>query len=178
MTPRIMTSAPFLPEAEFTVLKGQVAALSHTPRGAAATDAEEAWLGSPGAWAARMDALALAYGASHLGAKADEVSSILSTRYVVGKSSPEHTDQYVRSGSSTMHRTVSAILVIEAAEEGGEVVVRNPGKTMTFELPLRENELLLFPADCWHEILPVVKGLRRSIVRWYADSTGAPFSSE
>lgn len=178
MKPRILTAHPFLPDAEFTALKTEVAALSFTPRGSQPTDSSEAWLNSPGAWADRMDDLAETYARTHLAAEADEKTAVLATHYTVGKLSAEHVDQYVRGGNNTMHRTVSAILVIEAAEEGGEITVKNPAKTTTFTLPLRENELLLFPADCWHQVLAVVKGQRRSVVRWYADASGKQFSSE
>ena len=177
MKPRILTSHPFLTKAQFAALKRAALGLSYSPRGDAPTDAGEAWLASRGKWATALDTLAATYAETHLAAKADQPSPVLCTHYTENQFSPEHVDQYIRGESNTMNRTVSAILVIEAPGEGGEVTVSDPLRDTSFILALRENELLLFPADCWHEILPVIEGERRSLVRWYADASGRHFSS-
>lgn len=178
MTPRIATFHPFLSESEFSELKAEIAAAAFAPRGADPTDAGEAWLHDPGQWAKSMDAAAASYAETCFGRKADEKTSVLCTRYETGQFCPEHTDHYIRNGSSVMHRTASAILCAHPADAGGELVISNPAKTSTFEIFLQENQLVLFPADCWHQVLPVIKGQRRAIVRWYADSNGKRFRSE
>lgn len=178
MIPRILRSKPFLSDVDFAALKREYASLTFSPRGSAGTDSSEAWLSPGGSWALEIDRLAVQYAASYLdGALADEKTNVLCTDYMVGQSCPEHTDQYVRGDLDTRHRTVSAILMIEAPTVGGEITVKDHGKSVTWTMELEENELLLFPADHWHSISTVTEGRRRSIVRWYAQSNGQHFRS-
>ena len=169
MIPRLLRARPFLSDTDLAALKAEIAGLTFTPRGSAVTDSSEAWLSPAGSWVDRIDEVVAGYAASHLdGVLTDEKTNVLCTDYVVGKSCPEHTDQYVRGSADTRHRTVSAILVVEAPTKGGEITIKDHDRTVTWPMELQENELLLFPADHWHSVATVTEGASsfdRALVR-------------
>ncbi len=117
--------------------------------------------------------------AEQLGCHADEETNVLATHYAVDQYSPEHQDQLIAGKTLDKSRTISVIYLIQRAKEGGEVTLQDPGRLQPkVTVDLKPNEMLVFPADYWHSVLPVKKGIRRSIVRWYHDSSpGASFSS-
>lgn len=144
----------------------------------------EAWLPSA-PWAVtlgeRMTEAAGRYAAEVLGTTAVSKSHLLYNRYRPGESCQVHIDQYTRRthpGPETLHRTVSASLIVERAARGGNMVFQDYDRAG----PLRDlnpeaGHLILFPADWWHKVMPVAEGVRRSIVGWWANETGRPFRS-
>jgi len=143
-------------------------------RGRAAT----AWLSSSPSWASDLDAHAACF-ARMFSVKADRPTAINATSYGAGAESPEHQDQLVAGRTWERDRTVTAILMLEPADSGGEMRLQDPKRAgPRHTVDLRRNDLLLFPADFWHEVLPVRAGVRRTLIRWYRDSTGAAFYSD
>lgn len=175
MTLPILISEEFLTQSDFQRVLFEVSTLAFTP----VDGHSEAQLINPGAWARRLDGFVKRYAKDSLSADADEISTVLATHHAKGQSCAEHVDQYEREGAgSTLHRSVIAVLMVSPAAKGGNLVISNPSKTTTLQLPLKSNELVLFPADCWHSVLEVTEGTRRSVVRWYAQSSGDRFRSE
>ena len=114
-----------------------------------------------------------------LGVQATDPSGLLLTEYHEFHYCDMHHDQYERDGApATLNRTVSVSLVVRRAFVGGDMLFQRPDKEgEIIEQRLIEGDVVLFPADWYHEVIPVNRGMRRSIVRWYADPTLEQFSS-
>lgn len=127
----------------------------------------------------RLDALAAEYAAEVLGAQALPASRLLLTEYHQFHWCDMHQDQYDREGAgSTLNRTVSASLIVKQAYVGGDMLFQRPDrKGYTIAKTLKAGDVVLFPADWWHEVTPINTGRRRSIVRWYNDPDLETFSS-
>jgi hypothetical protein len=71
-----------------------------------------------------------------------------------------------RDSESSKHYVAAVVLQFRAAEEGGEFVIgRMDGDRMT--LPVFS--MLITDAELPHEVTPVLRGERRSLVFWLAD---------
>ena len=166
-----------LPPYMVDAFEERLAALRHRPK--RHNKAEIAWLSGSCPMTELLDAMAAAY-VRRFKATADDPTAILSTHYPVGADCIEHHDQ---GGGGTPDRTVTASLILEPAEEGGELTVQDHERRFpkaTLNPP--RGTLIMFPADWWHQVLPVTKGLRRSAVRWWRDPRferlGRPFRSK
>lgn len=67
-------------------------------------------------------------------------------------------------------RKLAVVMVIEAAEEGGQLECRT-GSTPR-SVPMRPGTAAIFPAYLQHRVTPVVRGQRVSVVSWMC---GPPF---
>ena len=159
-------------------VREHLSALVLRRRGADPDDSYEGWLPTvPDAWSA-IDAAAADY-AGEMRAQADKPTAILHAAYWGGMACPDHIDQYFgRPGTrDTGDRTVSVSYIVERAARGGEMVLRDHARSVRHEVNPPAGSVILFPADWWHEVLPVHGGIRRSLVRWYAQSNGRRFTS-
>ena len=85
-------------------------------------------------------------------------------KYEVGNFYIKHVDQ-----SSAMNRTISIIININEEYEGGDVVFFNPLNDQPYSKPdLKTGDMILFPSNFLypHQVTPITKGLRYSIVTW------------
>ena len=165
---------------DLPTIRAAIADIKMKRRGHAATDSWEGWYPEPNDIGDKLNALAAEYARDHLNAVADEPTAILVTRYDVGHECIDHIDQYFdRPGSpDTGHRTVSVSVMVELAGDGGEMVFQD---YLRQDPPIVTNvppgHAVFFPADWWHQVKPVEAGIRRSLIQWYADSSGTRFSS-
>ncbi len=151
-------------------------------RGPGADDCYEAWLPDgmlPADCTDALDALARNYAREVLNACADTPSPAVCNCYFAGQACLWHVDQYAGRGvPDTLDRTVSASLIVERAAAGGDMVFQDPGrKRRPVRIDPPPGSLVLFPADWWHRVAPATAGIRRSLVRWWAQSNGERFSS-
>lgn len=151
-------------------------------RGCNRDDYYEGWVNPdilPDGLLDKMNKHAATYARDVLDADADAASAVIHNVYWTGHSCPDHVDQYSRRNTgSTMNRTVSASLIVECAGRGGEMVMQDPDRRRDAVVVNPDaGTLILFPADWWHQVRPVRSGIRRSLVRWWAQSSGGTFSS-
>ena len=87
-------------------------------------------------------------------------------KYEVGHFYKTHVDSF-----HTVNRQLSIIINLNDTFEGGSVVFSHPtGRYAHKILDLKIGDLLLFPSNFMypHEVTPITKGTRYSIVSWYA----------
>ena len=122
-----------------------------------------------------LNAQAEVYAEEVLKARADLQSPMIVNEYMPGHLCPNHIDQY---DEGSMNRTASCSLIVDKAEAGGEMVLQDPGKTETYTVNPKSGTVIFFPADWWHRVAPIKRGMRRSLIRWWSDSTIKSFSSK
>ena len=143
----------------------------------------EMWLPSRGAIALlrnQLTALADAYAKEVLGTEAVLPSNLMLNRYSKGQRCVSHIDQYFdRPGSEdTGYRTVSASVILEQAESGGEMVFQDHDRILPERTEnLRAHQAVFFPADWWHEVREVKTGTRQCVVCWWRQSSNEIFRS-
>ncbi len=85
-------------------------------------------------------------------------------KYEIGNFYIKHVDQ-----STTLNRTISIIINLNENYEGGEVVFYNPLTNKPYSKPsLKTGDIVLFPSNFLypHQVTPIKKGVRYSIVSW------------
>ena len=99
--------------------------------------------------------------------------------YLTGMHCIKHVDQYDRPPAPhTMNRTVSLSFCLERAEVGGLMGLQDHDmKEPTLYHPLNKGQVIMFPGDWWHHVQYVERGVRRCIIRWYADPALEKFNS-
>ena len=71
--------------------------------------------------------------------------------------------------SNTLNRTLSIIININEEYEGGDLIFFNPYTDMAYSKPtLKTGDMIIFPSNFLypHQVMPVTKGERYSIVSW------------
>jgi len=71
----------------------------------------------------------------------------------------------------TVNRQLSTIINLNRNYEGGDLVFYNPVEKKPYsKLSLQQGDLVIFPSNFLypHRVLPITKGIRYSIVSWYA----------
>lgn len=121
------------------------------------------------------------YAATYLRTVALDRSPLYITKYEPGMYDPEHIDQYEnREGTpDAIDRTVSCSVILQRADEGGEFFFQDYER----EQPIRilnpdVGGCIFFPGDWWHAVFPVERGIRRSLIYWWGDTTGERFRSK
>ena len=161
-------------------IRAVLAGIKHRRRGPDARDCWEGWYPEPNEIGEKLNRLAAEYAADILNAVADEPTAILCTRYEPGMSCEDHIDQYFgrRDTPDTGHRTASVSVIIDAADVGGEMVFQDyERRSPPIVTGVPPGHAVFFPADWWHLIRPIEAGVRRSIIQWWADSSGGRFHS-
>lgn len=87
------------------------------------------------------------------------------TRYEAGEGYGWHRDSDPTSPGQIAWRTLSIIVPLNDAAEGGGVELRGVG-----EVDLRPGDAVVFPADTEHRALPVETGTRNVLVLWLSRS--------
>ena len=85
-------------------------------------------------------------------------------KYEKGNFYVKHVDQ-----STTLNRTISVIINLNEEYEGGDVVFYNPLTDRPYSKPnLKSGDIILFPTNFLypHQVTPITKGIRYSIVSW------------
>ena len=80
-----------------------------------------------------------------------------------------HVDQHPKPVKG-MVRKISMSLFLNEEYEGGtfDLEIYKPGTDPRYEsFRLNRGQAIFFPADTWHRVQPVTKGLRESIVAWF-----------
>ena len=85
-------------------------------------------------------------------------------RYHVGNFYKWHTDG---SGRGYRKLSMSCLLNDSSEFDGGEFQVRVLGQKTT--IPLEKREVLVFQPDLEHQVLPVMRGVRESLVVWFLE---------
>lgn len=120
------------------------------------------------------------YAETVLGTVAVNPSQPYLTKYKKGNFDVKHIDQYENRGNhpDTINRTVSGSLILRKADEGGAMVFQDYHRTIKPVVANPEpGNLILFPADWWHEVAMITKGTRNSLVTWWQNDTGERFRS-
>ncbi len=162
-------------------LRGVLAGADYAPRGPTPEDCLEAWYPGEDDFTALLNSLAEEYARRHLGVRADVPDSIMCTCYTNPMACIDHIDQYFgREGhTDTGDRTVSVSVLVDRADDGGEMIFQDyERKKDPIVTNFPPGTAVFFPADWWHRVAAVQSGVRRSVVRWYSDSSGARFQSE
>ena len=71
--------------------------------------------------------------------------------------------------SNTLNRTLSIIININEENEGGDLIFFNPYTDQAYSKPtLKTGDMVIFPSNFLypHQVMPVTKGERYSIVSW------------
>tara|TARA_R100000329_G_scaffold146468_1_gene133010 strand:- start:1038 stop:1601 length:564 start_codon:yes stop_codon:yes gene_type:complete len=85
-------------------------------------------------------------------------------KYEKGNFYIKHVDQ-----SASLNRTLSIIINLNEEYEGGDVIFTNPFTDKPYSKPkLKAGDILLFPSNFLypHQVTPLKKGVRYSIVSW------------
>ena len=85
-------------------------------------------------------------------------------KYEKGNFYIKHVDQ-----SSSLNRTLSIIINLNEEYEGGDVLFFNPVTGMIYsKADLKAGDIILFPSNFLypHQVTPITKGVRYSIVSW------------
>ena len=85
-------------------------------------------------------------------------------RYHVGNFYKWHTDG---SGRGYRKLSMSCLLNDSSEFDGGEFQVRALGQKSI--IPLEKREVLVFQPDLEHQVLPVMRGVRDSLVVWFLE---------
>jgi len=81
-----------------------------------------------------------------------------------------HVDQHNKPYSDGMIRKISFSVFLNDDYEGGEFDLeigspKQENRLRTFA-KLPENQMIFFQSDFWHQVRPVTKGVRKSLVGW------------
>jgi predicted 2-oxoglutarate/Fe(II)-dependent dioxygenase YbiX len=102
--------------------------------------------------------------ALHFGVELTEMESPQFLRYRPGDFFIRHMDQ-ARDGSN--RRQVSFIVFLNADFEGGALKFGGLAGTIVLTVPATEGLLVLFRSDWVHEVEPVTRGERFTLVGWF-----------
>ena len=87
-----------------------------------------------------------------------------------------HTDNHVKPYRNNTIRKLSFTLCLNDGYEGGDFQICDPhpepdlSTVTTFKL--KKGDMIIFPSQIWHKVIPVTKGIRKSLVGWVV---GTPF---
>lgn len=93
-----------------------------------------------------------------------QLNEINLLKYEKGNFYIKHVDQ-----SSSLNRTLSIIINLNEEYDGGDVVFTNPITDKPYSKPdLKAGDIILFPSNFLypHQVTPLKKGVRYSIVSW------------
>lgn len=105
---------------------------------------------------------------------AEQIQFLKYEEAMLGKFRRHWDDGYHEAGQfrfTSPHRKITAILILNEGYEGGELVLDTvldeQGRPFIVKPPA--GTLIIFPSDQRypHEVKPVVKGIRRSVVAWF-----------
>jgi SM-20-related protein len=103
--------------------------------------------------------------ASHFGVELSELERPQFLRYRPGDFFIRHMDRDRAGGNQ---RQVSFIAFVNSDFDGGALTFGGLDSKVKLTLPPVEGLLLLFPSDWIHEVEPVTRGERFSVVGWFA----------
>lgn len=92
------------------------------------------------------------------------MSDVNMLKYEKGHFFKKHTD-----ANTHLHRMISIIINLNEGYEGGDLLFHNPSTLKPYsKLQLKTGDMVLFPSNFLypHEITPLTKGVRYSIVAW------------
>ena len=83
------------------------------------------------------------------------------TRYLPGEGYGWHSDVKHGSGDQHSRRTVSMVVLLKNPDGGGGIELQDLGVVR-----LKPGDAVVFPSDTIHRALPVLSGVRESLIYW------------
>ena len=90
--------------------------------------------------------------------------------YNVGNFYDEHMDSNLMNNASQRKLSITVQLSDSDEYEGGDFVFTKDIPSPNAELIRKKGTIIVFPSFLYHQIMPVTKGVRYSLVGWYEGS--------